>query len=83
MSEIKKDAKSKTETERINLDGDKLWEAANTSASGSKSSSTVDDLGKLGSHPALPASSVLKVTENLKKTALETENPLALKPVQD
>ncbi len=73
MSENKKDAKSKAE--KIILDVEKLWEAANTTASGSGSSSAVDDLGKLGAHPAVPVSSVLQVTENLKKTALETEGP--------
>jgi len=80
MSENKKDAKSNAE--KINLDADKLWKAANT-APVSGSSSVVDDLGKLGTHPTVPATSVLQVTENLKKTALETEDPLALTPIKD
>ena len=81
MPENKKDAKSKTD--KIDLNVEKLWEVANSSASGSGPSSAVDDLGKLGAHPKVPASSVLLVTENLKKTALETDGALALNPIQD
>ena len=73
----------KSKAEKINLGGEKLWEAANTTAPVSGSSSVVDDLGKLGTHPTVPATSVLQVTENLKKTALETEGALALNPIQD
>ena len=81
MPENKKDTKSKTD--KLNLNGEKLWEVANPSASGSGPSSAVDDLGKLGAHPKVPASSVLLVTENLKKTALETDGAQALNPIQD
>ena len=80
LSENEKGAKSNTE--KVNLDADKLWKAGNT-APKSGPSSGVDDLGKLGTHPTVPATSVLQVTENLKKTALETEDPLALTPIQD
>ena len=81
MSENKKVTKAKTA--KIGLNGEKLWEVASGSSSGSGPSSTVTDMGQLGKAPEIPDTSLLQVTDDLKKAAIEPEGAAALNLIKE
>ena len=81
MPENKKVTKSKGD--KIGLDGEKLWEVATGSSSGSSSAPNLTDMGQLGSAPPIPDSSLLKVTDGLKNAAIEPPGAAALNPIKE
>ena len=81
MPENKKVTKAKGD--KIGLDGEKLWEVASGSPSGSNSAPDLTDMGQLGKAPPIPDTSLLKVTDGLKKAAIEPEGAAALNPIKE